>query len=78
MWSMGTSSGRGLGTNPQGQGRVLFSTAGGMQIDGAIWDWSDTQIAVFAPFLRGPIQVGVQVAVNGTPLPSNRLPLTIQ
>jgi uncharacterized protein YkwD len=70
--------GAGFGTNPLRRGRVLFTAAGGNQIDGAIWDWSDTQIAVFAPFMRANIQVGAQVDVNGTLVGTNRLPLTVQ
>jgi uncharacterized protein YkwD len=70
--------GSGFGSNPLRPGRVLFTTAFGTQIDGAIWDWSDNSIAVFAPSLSGPAQVAVQVAVNGMPVTSNRVPLTIQ
>lgn len=70
--------GRGFGKNSLRRGRVVFVTAGGSQLDGAIWDWADDRIAVFAPFVRAPFRVGVQVDVNGTALGSNRVPLTVQ
>jgi uncharacterized protein YkwD len=70
--------GRGFGTNSQRRGRVLFAATGGTQLDGAIWDWSDDRIAVFAPFLHSTLLVAVQTDVNGRPLTSNRAPLIVQ
>jgi uncharacterized protein YkwD len=70
--------GSGFGSNPLRPGRVLFATAFGGPVDGSIWDWSDTSIAVFAPFVSGPAQVTVQVDVNGTSVASNRVALTVQ
>src|SRR5207249_7469554 len=70
--------GSGFGTNPLYRSRVLFVTASGDPIDGAVWDWSDDSIAVFAPSVSGPAQVVVQVDANGTPVASNRVPLVIQ
>jgi len=70
--------GRGFGKNSLRRGRVLFVTVEGFQLDGAIWDWADDRVAVFAPFLRAPFRVGVQVDVNGAAVASNRVPLTVQ
>jgi uncharacterized protein YkwD len=70
--------GSGFGSSPPSPGRVLFATAFGGQADGAIWDWSDNSIAVFAPAVSGPAQVTVVVDVNGTPVTSNRVPLTVR
>ena len=70
--------GSGFGANSLGRGRVLFVTPSGDTRDGAVWDWSDSSIAAFAPSISGPMQVVVQVDVSGTSLGSNRVPLTVQ
>jgi uncharacterized protein YkwD len=71
-------SGHDFGANPSHLGRIVFILPSGAQMDGAIWDWSDRSISVFAPFLRGSIQVAVQVDMMGTAVTTNRLPLTVQ
>jgi uncharacterized protein YkwD len=70
--------GSGFGSNSPGPGRVLFTMAFIRPMDGPIWDWSDNSIAVFAPSVSGSTLVTVQVDVNGTPVASNPVPLTVR
>jgi uncharacterized protein YkwD len=69
--------GLGFGDNATGTGRVLF-VAGKATLNGATFFWSDDTIGVVAPYYPGPVDVVVQVDVNGTPVTSNRMPLAVQ
>lgn len=72
-----TIRGRAFGANRSGRGRVVFLAAG-KESDGAVWDWADDAITVFAPISRGLVEIVVQVDVNGSMVTTNRWPLTIQ
>jgi hypothetical protein len=70
--------GQGFGTNATRKGRVLFVTATGTPINGTVWGWADDGIDLFAPYVRGPVTVAVQVDGGSGLVTSNRVPLTIQ
>jgi hypothetical protein len=69
--------GVGFGDNPAGTNRVRF-VAGGAEIEGQTFFWSDDTIGIVAPSYAGSVDVVVQVDVNGALVTSNHVPLVVQ
>lgn len=75
---MFTIRGRGFGANMQRKNRVLFLSGDRARTNGPVWEWADEGINVFAPYVRGKMEVVVQVEGSSGSVFSNRLPLTIR
>jgi hypothetical protein len=70
--------GQGFGESEGPQSRVVFVTPAGGRLEGAVWDWTDEEISVFAPYFRGAVEVVVQAERSGTVVTSNRVPLSLK
>jgi uncharacterized protein YkwD len=75
---MFTVRGRGFGANALRKSKVLLIAADGTRTNGPIWEWADEGINVFAPYIRGAMEVVVQLDGSSGAVFSNRVPLTIR
>jgi hypothetical protein len=69
--------GLGFGDNMAGTNRVRF-VAGGAELDSQTFFWSDDTIGIVAPSYAGPVDVVVEVEVDGALVSSNHAPLVVQ